>query len=106
MSRGRWMYDPESGQVLPAHEVMRKKEIERARKRSSLEKPYVIGDCMDAIRHPSTGEFFESKSEFRKVTRSLGLTEVGNESFPEKKYEPLPDLAQDISRAYDELSGN
>src|SRR5215467_12689460 len=53
-----------------------KKEIPP--KRAALSFPTVISDEMDAVEQVD-GRWYTSKSEFRKVGRSLGLVEVGNE---------------------------
>jgi len=52
--------------------------------RSALPCPHIIGDIMPATEHVD-GKFYTSKSSFRAVTRSLGLTEVGNEKFKPKQ---------------------
>jgi hypothetical protein len=46
--------------------------------RSDLPCPMLISDTMDAAEHVD-GNFYTSKSEFRKVTKANGLIEVGNE---------------------------
>ena len=46
--------------------------------RSALPRPYVISDAMPPTEQVD-GKFYESKSAFRAVGRSLGLIEVGNE---------------------------
>jgi len=46
--------------------------------RSSLPMPNVISDAMPPTEQVD-GRFYESKSAFRAVGRSLGLIEVGNE---------------------------
>jgi hypothetical protein len=46
--------------------------------RSDLPLPNVISDTMEPTEQVD-GKFYTSKSQFRKVGRSLGLTEVGNE---------------------------
>lgn len=40
---------------------------------------YVQQDTMEPLRHPSTGEVYDSKSAFRRQTKALGLEEVGND---------------------------
>jgi len=45
--------------------------------------PMVISDTMDPVEQVD-GKFYTSKSAFRAVGRSLGLTEVGNEKLPAK----------------------
>jgi hypothetical protein len=51
--------------------------------RSDLPLPYVISDIMEPTEQVD-GKFYTSKSAFRKVGRSLGLTEVGNEKIKPK----------------------
>jgi len=41
--------------------------------------PYVISDSMQPLKHMGTGRILDSKSEFRKETRSSGCIEIGNE---------------------------
>mgnify|MGYP001596770050 FL=1 len=57
-------------------------------KKSDLPLPNVISDTMPATEQVN-GKFYESKSAFRRVGRSLGLTEVGNE-----KPKPRPRYAE------------
>jgi len=45
--------------------------------------PYVISDIMEPTEQVD-GNFYTSKSAFRAVGRSLGLTEVGTEKFKPK----------------------
>jgi len=52
--------------------------------RSDLPLPHVISDTMPETEQVD-GKFYTSKAEFRRVGRSLGLTEVGNERLPPKK---------------------
>ena len=51
--------------------------------RSNLPLPYVISDHMDPVEQ-FDGQVYTSKSEFRRVGRSHGLTEVGNEKIKPK----------------------
>src|SRR6187399_252329 len=46
--------------------------------RSDLPCPMIISDIMDAVEQVD-GNFYTSKSAFRRVGRQLGLIEVGNE---------------------------
>lgn len=52
-----------------------------------VDAPYVHGDEMDAQVHPGDGRIYESKASFRRATRQLGLTEVGNERVPDRRAE-------------------
>jgi hypothetical protein len=74
--------------------------------RSLLPRPAYISDSLDYVTHPSTGEVFTSKAAFREQTRALGLTEVGNEDFPERIEAPMdgPTVEEDIARAHEKLS--
>jgi hypothetical protein len=53
-------------------------------RRSALPTPNVISDIMP-LTEQVNGEFYDSKSKFRAVGRSLGLTEVGTEKFKPRK---------------------
>jgi hypothetical protein len=72
--------------------------------RSALPTPHYISDSLPDIVHPSSGKRYSSKAAFRAETRARGLTEVGNESFPERKEVPLDPIGPDIARAYDQLA--
>jgi hypothetical protein len=52
--------------------------------RSDLPRPYVISDEMPPVEQVD-GRYYTSKAAFRRVGRTLGLTEVGNEKFKPKK---------------------
>lgn len=64
IAEGRWRWN--GGKVRP----------EPAR--SDLPMPGVISDTMP-LTEQVNGKFYDSKSRFRAVGRSLGLTEVGSE---------------------------
>lgn len=51
---------------------------------SRLPRPYVISDTMDPTEQVD-GKFYTSKREYRAVGKSLGLIEVGNETFHVKQ---------------------
>lgn len=92
--RRRYRYDPNTDKVVEAHLAPPKSGVF-----------HVISDNMDAVFHPSNGKMYDSKSRFRAETRARGLTEVGNETIPDRVDRSLPPgLAEDIGRAYDELS--
>lgn len=40
---------------------------------------YIGNDIMDPIRHPVTGDIFESKSALRASYKEMGLIELGND---------------------------
>jgi hypothetical protein len=71
--RGSWVY--RNGELV---EKGGPKDIRLQPPRSDLPCPMLITDDMQAAEHVD-GRFYTSKSEFRKVTRANGLTEVGNE---------------------------
>ena len=53
-------------------------------KRGEISLPYIISDIMDPVEQVD-GRFYTSKSEFRRVGRSHGLIEVGNEKMKPKQ---------------------
>jgi hypothetical protein len=42
--------------------------------------PYIIRDGMDPAKHMANGQTYDSKSEFRRVTRAHGLIELGTDA--------------------------
>jgi len=81
--------------------------------RSVEPRVYVIGDVMDAAKHPATGRMHDSKAKFRADTRAMGCIEVGTD--PAARRDPGPrgrisggfvdqaSVAQDVKRAIQEL---
>lgn len=60
--------------------------------------PMVIRDGMDDLRHPVTGEMFDSKSKFRQTTKAAGCIELGNDRFtPSRPTEA--DVRNDVHKA-------
>src|SRR5262245_15621418 len=57
-------------------------------KRSALAFPMIISDEMDATEQVD-GKFYTSKSEIRKVGKSLGLVEIGNEKIKPRKWREI-----------------
>jgi hypothetical protein len=73
--------------------------------RSGLKTPHYISDGLPDIAHPSSGKIYSSKAAFRAETRARGLTEIGNEDFPERVEAPMPgpSVEEDIKMAYEAL---
>lgn len=63
--RGKWRYDPLEGKLVPTCEES-----------TPYSAHYVQQDSMDATWHPATGQYFESKSAFRKTTKERGFVEI------------------------------
>lgn len=79
--------------------------------RSDLATPAVIGDGIGGIQglvNPSDGKYYTSKAQMRAENRARGLTEVGNESFPERKApseaQVAAEVAADVAQAYDAIA--
>lgn len=71
--------------------------------RDPVARPQIITDSMDAVRHPVTGQYMDSKSEFRKITRAAGCEEMGNEQPRDRRDWSIPSgLGQDIKRVLGE----
>lgn len=66
----------------------------------------VISDTMDGLVHPCDGKMYDSKSQFRKVTKAKGGVEVGNEKLVDRRICPELDSQsrrRDISIAMEQL---
>jgi hypothetical protein len=62
----------------------------------------VIQDSMNSTWHPITGEMIDSKSKFRKITKSHGCIEVGNEEQKQRPPETKDsDYTEAIIKAYE-----
>lgn len=66
--RGKWRYDPTVGKLVPCGEEV---------------VPYPIHaihqDTINPTWHPATGQTFDSKSAFRRVTKEKGYVEIDDD---------------------------
>ncbi len=106
MARGTFVL--RDGKLVPKHLA---RPLETRGPRSSLPRPNVISDNIGGIQglvNPSDGKYYTSKAQMRAENRARGLTEVGNESFPERKApseaEVAAEVAADVAMAYDALA--
>lgn len=67
--------------------------------------PTVISDSMPAARHMASGRYHESKSAFRRDTKSYGCVEVGNDAPMERARGKvnLPKPHADVAQAWAQL---
>ncbi len=66
----RFKFDSDKGAVVDV--------VDEAKKRREAFHN-VISDEMPLTKHPITGEYIDSKSKFREITKAHGYTEVGND---------------------------
>lgn len=78
-------------------EIERKPYIPPAR--SDLPFPMIISDEMQACEHVD-GNFYTSKSSYRRVTKEQGLVEVGNDTTRFKRPK-TPDRDKSIEQSID-----
>jgi hypothetical protein len=99
----RTTYVIRDGKAVPKHLAA---PLTKRGPRSHLPTPGVISDTMPETLHPANGQHYTSKAKFRAESAARGLTEVGNEVFPERQEIPVdgPTVAEDIARAYDQLA--
>lgn len=67
--------------------------------RSDLPMPMLIRDQLDDLQHPSDGNFYDSKSEFRKITALNGGIEMGNDEAKDMRYTDTV-TASEVADAY------
>ena len=70
--------------------------------------PMVISDNMPTLRHMASGRHHDSKSSFRRDTKSYGCQEIGDQA-PTTRGRgnaKMPDARKDIAQAWDQLSVN
>lgn len=73
------------------------KDVQSPVARADMPCPMLIGDSMPAAEHVD-GNFYESKSAYRRVTRANGLIEVGNDTARFRKPK-VPDREKGIDQA-------
>lgn len=67
--------------------------------------PAVVSDGMPSLKHMASGRFHESKSAFRRDTKSFGCEELGNNA-PQVRgfHDPkLPPAQADVAEAWAQL---
>lgn len=80
-------------------EVYRRVDRGPAPARSDMPCPMLISDSMPAAEHVD-GNFYDSKSAYRRVTKAKGLIEVGND--PARFRKPVvPDRDKAIEASID-----
>ena len=73
--------------------------------RSSLPRPMVISDSLDAVQSMVSGERFDSKADLRRHYRQNGVVEVGNETIKPRDNDdrPIHDIEADVAQAFSSL---
>lgn len=103
----RCTYVMRDGKLVPKHLA---RPLEKRGPRSSLPRPSVISDSIGGIQgliNPSDGKHYTSKAQMRAENRARGLTEVGNEAFPDRPVQSeaqlSAEIAAEVAEAYDRL---
>lgn len=81
--RGKWVFDPKEGKLVATRAETK-----------PFSAPYVQQDTIDPTFHPATGQYFDSKSAFRRKTKELGYVEIDDNSAWERMGErktPVPE---------------
>lgn len=86
--RGKWIFDAKANKLV------------ETRPSTNIYSPAIHQDTIDPLRHPATGEVFESKSAFRRVTKQKGYVEIGDDktwnSIGEYRPAKLEGLREDL----------
>ena len=69
-------------------------------------KVHVIGDRMDAMKHPITKEVMDSKSRFERTTKAHGCGTVGNETMKNTQDWKGKPIKETMVEAKAELASN
>lgn len=75
--RGTYLYRPDHPEASENGFVERSKAYATICKTDTV---HVISDTMDLTRHMADGRYYDSKSQYRKVTRANNCVEVGNDT--------------------------
>jgi hypothetical protein len=97
----RASYVLRGGRLVPKH-LAPPLEHQARGPQSELACPHYIsdklGDSVEGMWHPATGEWMDSKSRFRAETEARGLTEMGNEPFPERRMQTEAELRAEVAK--------
>ena len=85
--------------------VMRQGKLIEVERAPATPRIHVISDTMPETLHPVNGRHYESKSEFRKITRAAGCTEMGTDPqaaprAPKSEHLVAKEIEADIIDAY------
>ena len=65
---------------------------------------HVISDGISDTWHPGNGKTYDSKSQFRRATKALGMVELGNEKQTDRRDFSSGDLKRDIGEAIQKVN--
>jgi|SRR5215831_5803476 len=65
---------------------------------------YVVSDTIDGTWHPADGKYYDSKSNFRRTTKSRGMVEVGTEKQQDRRDFGTGDIRRDIGEAIQKVN--
>ena len=65
--RGKWVYDASQNKLVESVPS------------TNIYTHSIIQDTIDPLRHPGTGELYESKSAFRRKSKELGYVEIDDD---------------------------
>lgn len=86
--RGKWRYDASLDQLI------------ETRPSTNIYTHAIIGDTIDPLMHPATGETYDSKSAFRRKTKELGYIEIDDDktwrAIGERRQVEVEGLREDI----------
>lgn len=71
--------------------------------RGAFSCPMVISDTMDLTEHVD-GRFYDSKSQYRAVTKAHGCIEVGNDKLPPMKRPERPSVRESLKKTLARIS--
>lgn len=114
MARGSWIYDAETGKLVPKGEYLARKAQQTRHSRSKLSRPMVIGS-MPAIRSPIDGQWYDSKATYDRHVERNGCAIVGYDKnwtdhvakarrYDERKHEA--DVVADVKKSIEQAASH
>lgn len=68
-----------------------------------INKSLVVIRDIEPYKNMVDGKLIKSRREHREFLKAYDLIELGNDKFPERKPEPLPDVRVTMSEVYEKL---
>lgn len=110
MARGRWIYDHETGELVPSDEFHARKAMRQRSKASVLPCPAVIG-VMAPVKSMIDGRTYDDKASYYRSVERAGCAIVGYDknwtdhikpSYDSKAHEAS--IAKDVKKAIEQVT--
>jgi hypothetical protein len=110
MASGSWVFDPQTNELIPKSQYVRRLSASTEHARSGLPRPMIISDHLDGLFSHADGQIYTSKRAYYDSVKAHGCEIVGNEdltkhtapTYDAKAHEA--EVVDDVRRAIAEVN--